>query len=367
MASFQFLDQREEDELHKSRLLNVEEKPFKRITKRLLTPGSLVSTPSKLPTPPPDNADEAAALQESERQKQLDERRQFREDVLLDFAAFDSSIARIQFLRNSNERERERYRADKQRIQETAQAVRDSTAQLRIQLEGARATLEQRKKFDKLAEKITNNKLLRPREDQEINLRKLEEECRELERESRAYSETWKERREQFGRIVEEGMQLRRLIRDEKEEVERREGMDGGEEDGEVGEGSRGGQTPRHSSLSGNATPRPDGPTENSDNTGLKPRPMASGSLSRPGSRANSRAPSPSVSERRMEEHEEGEDSTMGDAGKVAESDIVVDTPMAEATEPQTEGGTPQVIIEEPVEEGPAAVQGEAEDKMDTT
>jgi hypothetical protein len=40
---------------------------------------------------------------------------------------------------------------------------------------------------------------------------------------------------------------------------------------------------------------------------------------------------------------------------------------MAEATEPQTEGGTPQVIIEEPVEEGPAAVQGEAEDKMDTT
>jgi hypothetical protein len=28
------------------------------------------------------------------------------------------------------------------------------------------------------------------------------------------------------------------LIRDEKEEVERREGMDGGEEDGEVGEKS---------------------------------------------------------------------------------------------------------------------------------
>ena len=31
----------------------------------------------------------------------------------------------------------------------------------------------------------------------------------------------------QFGRIIEEGMELRRQIRDEKEEVERREGMEG--------------------------------------------------------------------------------------------------------------------------------------------
>src|SRR6187402_3874531 len=146
MASFQILDQREEDELHKSRLLNVEEKPFKRITKRLLTPGSLISTPSKLPTPPPDSSSEPSSSLENEQQKLLDERRQFREDVLLDFAAFDSSIARIQFLQNSNEEERERYRADKERILETAQAVRDSTVQLRVQLEEARATLDQRKK-----------------------------------------------------------------------------------------------------------------------------------------------------------------------------------------------------------------------------
>ena len=363
MSSFLMLEQREEDELHKSRLLNVEEKPFKRITKRLLTPGSLVSTPSKLPTPPPSSSEEEVPL-ETERQKQLDERRQFREDVLLDFAAFDSSIARIQFLRNSNERERERYKADKERILETMGAVRESTAQLRIQLEESRATLDQRKKFDKLAEKITNNKLLRPREDQEINLKKLEEECKELERESRAYGETWKERREQFGRIVEEGMQLRRLIRDEKEEVERREGMDGGEEDGEVGEGSRGGQTPKHSSASGGATPRPDSQRPNSPDGGLKPRPMASGSLSRSGSRSNSRAASPAVSERRRDEAE-GDDSMMADAEKVAESDMGPDTPMAEA-ETQIEGETPRVTIDEPTDEaGPE--EGEAEDKMDTT
>jgi hypothetical protein len=361
MASFQILDQRDEDELHKSRLLNVEEKPFKRITKRLLTPGSLLTSSSKLPTPPPDASDVGT---EALSQKLLDERRQFREDVLLDFAAFDSSIARIQFLRNSNEKERERYRADKERILETAQAVRASTAVLRVQLEEARGTLEQRKKFDKLAEKITLNKLLRPREDQEVNLRKLEEECRELERESEAYGVTWKERREQFGKIVEEGMQLRRLIRDEKEEVERREGMDGGEEDGEVGEGSRGGQTPKHSSISGNMTPRPDGEVQNS---GLKPRPALSRSLSRPGSRANSRGPSPAPSERRREEGEEGEDSMMADAGlKVDETETAADTPMGEVTESQDE--TPQVTIEEPVEDTQGSLEeGEAEDKMDTT
>lgn len=368
MASYQILDQREEDELHKSRLLNVEEKPFKRITKRLLTPGSLVSAPNKLLTPPPDNTDEVAGLQESELQKQLDERRQFREDVLLDFAAFDSSIARIQFLRDSNERERERYRADKQRILETAQAVKDNTAQLRIQLDEVKATMEQRKKFDKLAEKITNNKLLRPREDQEANLRKLEEECKELQRESQAYGETWKERREQFGRIVEEGMQLRRLIRDEKEEVERREGMDGEEEDGEVGEDSRGGQTPKHSSLSGNATPRPDAPVETSQNTGLKPRPAASGSFSRSESVTNSRAPSPAPSDIARAERGDREDSAMGEAVTQGESETAVDTPMGDIPETQTEGEIPHVTVDTPGDRSPVDLEErETEDKMDTT
>ncbi|KFZ00691.1 hypothetical protein V501_10534, partial [Pseudogymnoascus sp. VKM F-4519 (FW-2642)] len=51
MASFQLLGQREEDELHKTRILNIEEKPFKRITKRLLAPGSLISTPLAPLTP----------------------------------------------------------------------------------------------------------------------------------------------------------------------------------------------------------------------------------------------------------------------------------------------------------------------------
>ncbi|KAL4889754.1 Tho complex subunit 7-domain-containing protein [Aspergillus ambiguus] len=251
MASYGVLGQPDEDNLHKSRLLNVEEKPFKRVSKRILNPESLVSH-ATLPTPPPDGTDEeSAAVDESTKQKRLDEWRHFREDVTLDFAAFESSIARIQFLLTSNEKERERYAAEKLQILETMQSVRDNTADLRSQLEEAQRLLALRKSYDDLAEKITSNRLLKPREDQQANLQKLRAEITELEKESKEYAQTWAERREQFGRIVEEGMQLRRLIRDEKEEVERREGM----QEGEAGDD---GDVPSRGKSSGANTPRPE-------------------------------------------------------------------------------------------------------------
>lgn len=116
-------------------------------------------------------------------------------------------------------------------------AVRQNTTSLRTQLDEAQRTLALRKSYDELAEKITKNRLLKPREEQQANLQKLQLEISDLEKESKDYAMTWSERREQFGRIVEEGMQLRRLIRDEKEEVERREGMQEGE-DGDEGDAS---------------------------------------------------------------------------------------------------------------------------------
>ncbi|KAL9638276.1 MAG: hypothetical protein Q9164_001658 [Protoblastenia rupestris] len=251
MATYSLLDQAEEDALHKSRLLNVEEKPFKRLTKRLLAPNALISTPATLPpTPPPDAsaADEEAAAHEAEKQRQLEGRRQWREDALLDFAAFESSIVRIQFLLTSNIKERERYAAEKLKIQATAQAVRDTTADLRIQLEEAQKTLASRKEYDEMAEKITSNRLLRPRDEQKQNLEKLNTEIADLERESQDYVQTWMERRDQFGKIIDEGKKLRRLIRDEKEEVEEREGT----EEAEDGEDEQRGRS------SGIATPRPE-------------------------------------------------------------------------------------------------------------
>ena len=250
MASYELLGQPEEgqvhsssfpqlkanaltDALHKSRLLNVEEKPFKRISKRLLNPESLVISQSTLPTPPPEETDDDAT--EAQRQKKLEEWRHFREDVSLDFAAFEGSIARVQFLLTSNEQERARYATERVQILSTMQSVRESTADLRSQLEEAQRLLSLRKTYDELTDKITSNRLLKTREEQSANLQKLRTEISDLENESKDYATTWAERREQFGRIVDEGMQLRRLIRDEKEEVERREGMQEGQ-DGDEGD-----------------------------------------------------------------------------------------------------------------------------------
>lgn len=299
------------DALHKSRLLNVEEKPFKRITKRLLASDSLITTPLSFPpTPPPEtgDAEDEATAAETHQQKRIEEWRQFKEAVTLDFAAFESSIARIQFLLKNNEKERERYAAEKLRIQSTAQDVRDNTVELRVQLEAAQKTLNLRKTYDSLTEKITSNRLLRPREDQRSNLEKLQVEILELEKESKEYAKTWSERREQFGRIVEEGMQLRRLIRDEKEEVERREGMQEGD-----GEGGDEDESTTKGRVSGVNSPRP----ESEDSAPPPPPP----SLKLQADRLQAEtagAASPLRQSMSMTE-EKGEDVDMADEGEVDE------------------------------------------------
>ena len=95
--------------------------------------------------------------------------------------------------------------------------------------------------------------MLRPRAEQEKSLERLRAEIEELERESEGYREVWKERREQFGRIVEEGRGLRRLIRGELEDVEGREGIEG--VDSNVGTPGAGEATPLHDSMEGGLRP----------------------------------------------------------------------------------------------------------------
>jgi len=309
-------DPEAESALHKTRLLGIEERPFKRITRHLVTHPSLVQTTTTAAEP-------------------IDYE-QLKEDLILDFSHFDNSILRFQFLHDSNVRERQRYKDDQDRILQECQSAREANAELRAQLDVARATLAQRKKFDEMADKITSNRLLKPREEQTAALAKLEEECRELDKESETYSSVFRERRDQFNRIMEESMVLRRQIRDEKEEVDRREGMNDG------AESEAGGNTPRPD-ASRNGSPAPEGDSQpKGDGEDMTPRPPASNtgtpmhdnsqlqpgdraiSRSRDGSRQPSREPTP---------RPEGEDEDMEepkDSGN------------------QTEAGTPQVSIEPP-------------------
>ncbi|KAH0557087.1 hypothetical protein GP486_005121 [Trichoglossum hirsutum] len=327
MATLAPLIPAEEDALHKSRLLNNEEKHFKRITKHLLSSQSVLTTLRPTPQANAPAADEAVAAREAERLARAAEHQKWREDVLLDFANFESSIARIQYLRRSNEQERERYAAEKIKILQTAQAVRESTAQLRLQLEEAQKTLALRKTYDELAEKITSNRLLRPREDQEANLAKLNAEIAELERESREYAQTWTERREQFGRIVKEGMELRRLIRDEKEEVERREGMEEREEgeEGEVGtqkETESAFGTPMPYAVGGGATPlHSTNESERMERSSSEFLKVPQAHTDRSPARSGSQVPSPAKESDKTSGTPEDDDTEMIEQGEIAEDD----------------------------------------------
>ncbi|KIV95580.1 hypothetical protein, variant [Exophiala mesophila] len=255
MTTFVVLDQAEEDKLHAERLLGIEERPFKRITKRLLARNNPINVFLDRTSEADGEQVEAVEDDASAHEKFLKDVQRFREEIILDFSAFESSIARIQYLRAANERERERYVAEKLKIEHTAQEVRDNIANLRIRLDEAQKTLAVRKTYDVLSDKITRNAALKPRDEQHVNIEKLKAEIEELERESQEHNQAWVERREQFVKVVEEAQNLRRVIRDEKEPEKEEEDQEDDENLLHVGRERDGG--------SNTGTPRPtdDAPT----------------------------------------------------------------------------------------------------------
>jgi hypothetical protein len=277
MSTYGILSQPAEDALHPTRLLGIEERPFQRVTKRLLDRESLLRSPPKrqLPSPPPEGENEDAPTAEDSA-ADSNTRQKFREEVLLDFAALESSITRIQLIQSSNARERERYAAEKAKILATAQAVRENTLLLREQLAEAQKVLELRKGYDALASKILEDKKLKSRDECRADITALEKEIEELEQEGGEVEGLWDGRREAFERIVREGEVMRRVIKGIKEpEQGEGEGEDGQGEDDAMDDGGDGekddggsrmgtpglddGRTPRHES--GGRTPMPEGST----------------------------------------------------------------------------------------------------------
>jgi predicted nucleic acid-binding Zn-ribbon protein len=212
--------------------------------------------PKQLPSPPPDGsaADEQAAAVAVEREQQLHNIEIWRKDIMNELSLLDFAILRAEFTTNSNHVERERYAVEKTGIEAKQEHVKKTIEELRIQLVDAKETLAVRKTYDELTEKITSSKMLKPRDEQAVAHAKLDEEIAELEHEVQSAKDTWSERRTQFGRIEEEAREMLRMIKDEKEEAERKEGMmKDGDEDGE-GEGST-----SRGDVSHVGTPRPDG------------------------------------------------------------------------------------------------------------
>ena len=246
------------DALHNvTRLLAVEARPYIHAAGRLLKPDFFdEGRPQQLPSPPPDAsaAEEEAAALAVQREQQARNIEIWRKDIMNELSLLDFAILRAEFTTNSNHTERERYAVEKDGITAKQQHVRDTIEELRIQLVEAKETLAVRKTYDELTEKITSSKMLKPRDEQALAHAKLDEEIAELEHEVQSAKNTWSERRTQFGRLDEEAREMLRMIRDEKEEAERKEGMmkDGDEDAEHEGSTSRG-------DVSHVGTPRPDG------------------------------------------------------------------------------------------------------------
>jgi len=268
-------DQYDYEGVHKSRPLNVETRPIRRVVDRLVAPNSLLLNLKESPDTQQNFPTE-------------EERTQWRDEMILELLGLESIMARIQLLRRSNARELDRYAIEKDHILERAATTKSNISDLKDRLDEAKNVMEARMEYDALADKITSNRMLKPREDQTAALEKLSTEIAELELESLEYKRTWAERREQFGRIVEEGKQMLRLIKDEKEEAERKEGMQGGEED-QDGMHTRGlpsgAQTP-HSTMVIEGGEEQEQPQEQEDVELLRPPHINLGTGSRSGSRA---------------------------------------------------------------------------------
>lgn len=242
-----------------------------------------------------------------EREQQAHKIETWRDNMMNELSMLDFAVLRFEYTTNSNHTERARYAVQKDGITAKQQHVRDTIEDLRVKLVDAKETLALRKTYDELTERTTSSKMLKPRDEQKQAHERLDEEIAHLEREVRSAKKTWEERRIQFGRIEEEAREMLRMIKDEKEEAERKEGMmKDGDEDGE-GEGST-----SRGDGSRVGTPRPDGDVGQSGEASQSLKVPPHDRL-KPLSRQASVAPSPAPSSAQDDAHMADSGAPAGD------------------------------------------------------
>lgn len=240
MSYFTLLSQAEEDDLHAQRLLNIEEKPYKRIQKRLLAPSnpiheylrrkpiaSSIQDENTVSDREGDIDGNDGSLQHSsktpeELEAYLKSLTQFQHSTLHDFSGLTTSLARLQFLLAANVTERARYANQVTSISSQQTSIREQTTSLRSRLEDVRQQLEIRKGYDLLAEKVIKDQatgeVAKTREELNVACDKLRNEIEELEREGEEIKGAWKERRDVLQNVIGEADRLRRVVRGEPEQ-----------------------------------------------------------------------------------------------------------------------------------------------------
>jgi hypothetical protein len=179
----------------------------------------------------------------------LTEKPNLHADIDLDFSYFSAALNRIQLQLTTSSREVSRYAAEKTRIEATADEARATLVRLRELLAASQREKTHRLEYDEIAGDILNSTpRLKPRDEQNKNLERLNEEIKELERERDEYRHVWAARRAQFEEIVKQLEVMSAQIKEDKDEQDRREGMSEEEEEGEeveaAGNKSAGASTP---------------------------------------------------------------------------------------------------------------------------
>lgn len=374
MSKFSLLTQQEEDDLHAKRLLNIEQKHYQRIQKRLLTLNNPIQSYIRrvavdAPPPPPKPAattkkdDEefeeevppTAPETDDEVALYLKSLESFSYSCLHDFSSLTTSLARLQFLLSANKKERERYAQQSENITIQHSNIRDETARLRTRLSEARTQLEVRKGWDKHAEKVlwvdgkVGTTKSKTREELGRESDKLRQEIEELEREGEELKGQWRERRNVLQDVKGEALRLRRVIRGQPEEVveehkdEERSQMGDGDEEQKRREGSHhpeGGQ-------SNVGTPRP------FDDGASTPLPVSQA------------AGSGGMTPRSIVEPGAGDEVGVADAAAgTPQPDVSVDADMADVSEQKVHTTIPEVKVDEA--EKAEIDGGETGDSMDT-
>ncbi|RPA79385.1 hypothetical protein BJ508DRAFT_328458 [Ascobolus immersus RN42] len=253
------------DDLVRSRVLPTEDKYVKRINRNVLKVEKLVNWTLTSPRPerPPGFADkDSGAKIDPEEDLTV---AMLKDLVDMDHDLFATSLLKIQIANDMNASEVERYEQEKVKIVQDEQIARDTIAKQRDELLAAQQEKENRLEYDAIAMEIFNSKSLKPRDEQAQAIARLNAEIEELEKERDSDIKLWETRRDHFSQITNLLDGMVDEIKREKEEQERREGMDEEEEGEEVEHGKdrdsavpSGGNTPFHQStpsFSGGLTP----------------------------------------------------------------------------------------------------------------
>ncbi|KAK9364939.1 hypothetical protein V1509DRAFT_667600 [Lipomyces kononenkoae] len=166
---------------------------------------------------------------------------------------YEVSILKSQLQKGASGKEIVQYEAEQSEIRETYDKGKAVTYDLERELSDARILRSQLEEYDKFTRKMATDRL-RTRAETTKALQRLEEDIKELELQKEEYAMVWTARREQFAEIVSALQGMQKQIREEKEEQDRREGMDETEE-GEAVEVPKSGTQSVLMPASGAATP----------------------------------------------------------------------------------------------------------------